>query len=136
MRYEMSVYLSFLASHVFFLALLRSSFQSAVCISHDGASLALILPYLAYILFHCLWFFATLSWQFWYLVYVATSGGVAYLFFHFFYCVPLIFCFHGIWLHCAMLRDCISAMKPLTFLVLEKASVPCSSDSTAGKLNT
>lgn len=80
--------------------------------------------------------FATLSWQFWYLAYVATSGGVAYLFFHFFYCVPLIFCFHGIWLHCAMLRDCISAMKPLTFLVLEKASEPCSSDSTAGKLNT
>lgn len=50
------VYLSLLASHVFFLALLRSSFQFAVCISHDVASLALILPYLAYILFHCLWF--------------------------------------------------------------------------------
>lgn len=63
--------------------LYRSSFQFAVCISHDVASLALILPYLAYILFHCLLFFATLSRQFWYLVYVATSGGVAYLFFHF-----------------------------------------------------
>ncbi len=74
-----------------------------------------------------------------YLAYVCCNirRGCVPFFSYFFRCAPFMFCLHCIWLHCAMLRDRISAMKPLySFLVFEEASVACSSDNIAGKLNT